>query len=741
MRIPRFLASVIARRAALVTFLAGSLVFALLSPTQFSDLLVEQVTLTPVQQWGGDSGTNLPPGQIDNWAPTGIQDHTFIVTRGADNEGTRISGIDATNIRPGAIRFFVNLPTGASPPTDSGTVTFMHESTDSTASNRIQTSGAVDCTFPMYSVVGLIYGGHDADGNDRWRLISSCGWTGSGRASTELLALYPNCAIGNVTPISGTLDDWHPTCYTPFTPPFWIAGATTDSWDYTTFNIITDAGGATLTGLYTSATQTDPKAHGPIKILRNLGPGSLTLKHLNIGSSVNMRFNLPQDRDLILKKNESIILYSPFNNAVDLSAQWYPLAIGTSNEVFPSITTSGTTELDGPIEFGGITTPAALASGTTQNYNPGSRNPIYKLTTNAAGSTLGGLVAPTLGDKEIHYIQNLGPAALSFTNNDPGSTVGNRFSTPRSLTLSIAAGGGAMIRYDETNGFWAFLAWTGDSQGTRSSTNTTTTNCFPTWTDANGTLSSTCSTSDNGSTLILGASRLITISGSTTFSQIFAAPGSIVDQPYWTSRLVPAALTSGASNDNWNPASIHTKVWIVVQTSTSSLATLTGLNFGGSGELKVLCNFGPGPVKIINASASSSASNRFALAEGIDTTLPDNATGRMPCIAFRYDSSNTQWEEMWRTFEGANPSLPVLSSCGSSPTTSTNCTNAHCTITTGSGATACTITFGNGGYTNEPTCTVTAEDGTPQAYTKSATAITVTTAAASAKYDMICGGG
>ena len=39
----------------------------------------------------------------------------------------------ATGIQVGDIRYFVNLPTGASPPTDSGTITFVHESSLSTA--------------------------------------------------------------------------------------------------------------------------------------------------------------------------------------------------------------------------------------------------------------------------------------------------------------------------------------------------------------------------------------------------------------------------------------------------------------------------------------------------------------------------------------------------------------------------------------------------------------------------------
>lgn len=714
----------------------------ILATTEIEDLSVQEVTIAPVQEWTGGA-SNLPNLEINNWVPAGIQTKSFIVTRGADNEGTRITGIDSTNIADGAVRFLVNLPTGASPPTDSGTLTFVHESSLSTAANRIQTPAGVDCTFPMYSVIGLVYGGLDgtaAGGVKRWRLISNCGWTGgSGTTATQMLRFYPHCSVGNPTPISGTFHDYRPTCLNlAFNAGYWIAGALTDSADYSVLSLYVDSSGATLTGLYTTANQVDPKAHGAVKIVRNLGPGTLTLKHLDPGSSVNLRFNLPQERDLILKKNESVILFTPLNNAIDLGAQWYPLSVGASNEQFPSATVAGATELQAALELSGITTPSALASGTTHNYNPGSRNAVWRLTAHASNSTLTGIVAPALGDHEVHLVENVGTGNLIFTHGDAGSSTANQFQLPRSLTLTLPVGGGALIRYDQTAEKWFVIA------NTRVANDVTytalLTNSLLRFADANGTVT-TAAVTDNGSTIDIGASRSVTISGNTSMSSGNSFSGGVISAqaPSWADRLVPTALTSGSNNNDWNPTDLHTRVHIALQTSTGSLATLTGMASGGSGELKTLCNFGTGPVKITHNDSNSGAANRFTLSEGRDLTLPI-VSGKMYCVHFRYDSSDTRWEEMWTNFYGRNPGVPSASSCGTGPAFNTNASNETFTVTTGTGATACTITFGNSGFTTTPTCSVTAQDGTARAYTVSTTAVSLTAASASASYDVICQG-
>lgn len=716
-----------------------------LAVTEIEDLEVQEITIAPIQEWTGGAGGNLATEEIDDWAPTGIQTKSFIVTRGADNEGSRITGIDSTNIEDGAIRFLVNLPTGATPPTDSGTLTFVHESSGSLAANRIQTPGAQDCTFPMYSVIGLAYGG--MDGTDptpvkRWRVMSNCGWTaGSGSTKTQRLQFYPVCTVGTAgSPISGTLNDWRPTCQTQLAAGYNVAGALTDSYDHTAIRVYTDAGGATVSGLYTSASLANARGLGLVKFIQNLGPGTLTLQHLGGGSDVNARFYMPQGRDLVLRQYESAMFYSPLNNAIDLTAQWYTVATGQSNEIFPSILTTGTTNLDGMVNLGGITTPSALASGSTNDYNPGSRLPVWRLTPDAAGSTLTGILAPTLGDDEIHLVQNISTSGnLTLTHLGAGSSAANRFFLPRALSLVLPPGGGAVIRYDATLTNWVVLSHTRPPNDVVYSS--AVANNIPRFADTNGTLT-TAALTDDGSTLTIGSGRTTNVAGIVVFQSSITATTALaaIQAPAFSNRLVPTALTSGSSTHNWAPTNLATFEHVAVTTSSSTTATLTGITSGNNGALKTLCNYGPGPLKITNEDSNSTAANRITLQQAIDTTLLDGVTGKVPCILFRYDSSDSRWTELARNYDGTNVAAPAASTCGTGPTFSTNSHNEAFTITTGTGATACTITFGDGGYTNAPTCVVSAQSGTQPAYTVSTTALTMSTAAASAVYDVLCRG-
>jgi hypothetical protein len=403
----------------------------------------------------------------------------------------------------------------------------------------------------------------------------------------------------------------------------------------------TDAAGATLTGMWHAATLADARSHGPVKVLQNIGSGTLTLKHLDIGSDVNNRFQLPRARDIILQPKESAWLYSPMNTGFDGTAQWYVLSVGQSNEVFPTATVSGATELQGPLELSAVTTPSALASGTTNNYDPGSRNAIWRLAANASNSTLSGLVAPTIGDYEVHLVQNVGTGTLSFTHLDAGSSAGNRFSTPRALTLTIAANGGALIRYDWTQNAWVFISTTGVAAPV--SYTAALANAGLRFTDANGTVS-TMQVTDNGSAMVIGNSRTVSADGTWTFTGNPTMPIAFMSALRLTGRLVPTALTSGSNNNDWNPTSFTSKTHIALTTSSGTTATLTGMTaLGSDGDIKSLCNYGSGAVKLTHNDANSTATNRFALADGTDTTLPTSGAG---------------WNS-GRTTTGAIPRRPV----------------------------------------------------------------------------------
>lgn len=77
----------------------------------------------------------------------------------------------------------------------------------------------------------------------------------------------------------------------------------------------------------------------------------------------------------------------------------------------------------------------------------------------------------------------------------------------------------------------------------------------------------------------------------------------------------------------------------------------------------------------------------------------------------------------------------TLSTCGTGPTSLGNRFGG--TVTTGTSATACTITFTTA-FGATPTCVVTPQGSARPTYTVSTTAITLSGAAASAKYDFLC---
>lgn len=89
---------------------------------------------------------------------------------------------------------------------------------------------------------------------------------------------------------------------------------------------------------------------------------------------------------------------------------------------------------------------------------------------------------------------------------------------------------------------------------------------------------------------------------------------------------------------------------------------------------------------------------------------------------------------------------PALTSCGTSPSVSTICTDTDCTITTGSGSpTTCTVTFAAAhknaaGTSAIPNCVVTSNSGSGVWYVSaaSATAVTFTGSATSTGLTFLC---
>lgn len=102
----------------------------------------------------------------------------------------------------------------------------------------------------------------------------------------------------------------------------------------------------------------------------------------------------------------------------------------------------------------------------------------------------------------------------------------------------------------------------------------------------------------------------------------------------------------------------------------------------------------------------------------------------------------TQLKAFILSGSSAQSAIPVLSSCGTSPSIATGSTGASGRVTTGTGTpTGCVITFA-AAYTATPSCVVvsqTAYATSTPAYTVSTTAITITQAAVnSVIYNYIC---
>lgn len=136
----------------------------------------------------------------------------------------------------------------------------------------------------------------------------------------------------------------------------------------------------------------------------------------------------------------------------------------TGTTIFTGVTTAGddfhisaTLIRDTPIS------PAALASGSTNDYNPASlvgSHSIGRITPDATlGSTLTGLQAASQAGSivTLFNIQTGVTGVLIFTHQDAGSSAANRFILPGEVSLAIPAGGSISFWYDGTTARWRVM--------------------------------------------------------------------------------------------------------------------------------------------------------------------------------------------------------------------------------------------------------------------------------------------
>jgi hypothetical protein len=123
-----------------------------------------------------------------------------------------------------------------------------------------------------------------------------------------------------------------------------------------------------------------------------------------------------------------------------------------------------TTFHGGAVCFGATLTPATLASGSNNNYNPTNFavNVGLRITGHATPSTISGLVAPTngamAGDGRMIILWNIGSPTWSISHEDTNSTDVNRVLTATGATRDIVTNSYIALWYDTTSNRWREFA-------------------------------------------------------------------------------------------------------------------------------------------------------------------------------------------------------------------------------------------------------------------------------------------
>lgn len=365
----------------------------------FTRVTVQDLRLSPALTPAVITGTN------NNYNPTGFSAYTRI--RQENDDGvTTITGLAAQD--DGELRLLENL--GPNP------LVISHESASSTAANRVTCPGGSDLTVLANGAILFVYDGITS----RWFIDAVSGVDNGTLASLRLTPAQSPAALA-----AGSTNDYAP------------AGLSTT----TIFRLTPDAGaaGSTLTGLVAQST-------GSIRVLENLGVRSLTLAHEDAGSAAANRFTCPGGTALeILTGGAAWAIYD------GTTSRWRIIATSgeVANPAFQNflITPAGA--------------PAALGAGATNDYNPTglSNTARWRLSTNAAGSTLNGLVAQTTGS--LRWLENIGTGNLTFANENTGSTAANRFTCPGGYDLVVKPGGAAAVFYDAVTSRWLVGATAG----------------------------------------------------------------------------------------------------------------------------------------------------------------------------------------------------------------------------------------------------------------------------------------
>jgi hypothetical protein len=148
---------------------------------------------------------------------------------------------------------------------------------------------------------------------------------------------------------------------------------------------------------------------------------------------------------------------------------------GTGTPTFDGITAtttftnSGTATINGTLaiqaltKFGvgsnGVSTPAALAGGTTNDYAINATAVVLRLTADsgAPGSTVSGFTNGVDGRTILVHNIATGSTAHLILAHDTGSTASNRFYCPNNANFTVQENGSVWLRYDGTSSRWRVM--------------------------------------------------------------------------------------------------------------------------------------------------------------------------------------------------------------------------------------------------------------------------------------------
>lgn len=192
-------------------------------------------------------------------------------------------------------------------------------------------------------------------------------------------------------------------------------------------------------------------AGGRVIVLRNIvgaGGAPLTLVHEDAGSSAINRFALPEAVNFsVVVGGSATLQYDGTLNRWTMTA--FSDAPGT---VSGNLSVPGNTTLGGSLTLTGDISPAALASGTTNDYAPAglADASVLRVSADVTGSALSGLAGGS--DGKIISIFNVSGGVLTLLDDDSGSAPGNKFSLLGDLAVPVDSS--VRLMYDATSASW-----------------------------------------------------------------------------------------------------------------------------------------------------------------------------------------------------------------------------------------------------------------------------------------------